>query len=1571
MSSLANCLKKHGAGLSDFEIAEIKKAAKAYRDEGFKAGESNLSAVEDILKDLEAERVGILDQAEKQGWRPPTIEADIEVKEVKGEKVVTTDLTEKEGDKLTLKEQKAYLLAEIDKAIEDAPVEIEDRDVFVRSEDLSNRIRANTDELGGMYGELTEEQKVRREELIREQTRLEAESFNEYVKFIDESGQYVTIEVPGDGVFRILNRKAELEQFKKESKAFPTTAFKKKELPGVPKLAKPSAFRKESVGELIKVKQKGWFTDGHIAVKGTPPKNAKYAEGKGVGADISAIIPDKKNTDPAELLYYAFVDPKGEGVSFEPTAGIEEPDTYIGNYVIFESQGKKMPYDQKKFNIIRNRYPDAKYRALKENPGTGPLVAYDKGKVVAIIMPLRIELPGLEMAIEAGIVKPAPEADILPSTITRTKDGNITAESVEGIVIPYIRGMTNFPVIRVVQSLDQLSPNLKKAASQYSKLVKGSVEGFYHPESDMVYMIADNLSADRVETVLRHEAEGHRGIRLLMGDALNPFLNNIAMAKKNEIEAANPGLNFDDKEAVRKAADEWVAGQIEGGTLSDNWWDKLVKAFREWLRKIIPNLKMTETEIRANLVDAVRLVREGRAIGTIRDKGLLEGEADIRASIKKEVETTEDPYEGTSDEVRGRLQKAKISKPKFISEAKDKAIEVWRTFTRRHQRLDPDRYGETLNILRLFGEVPGDARRRGTNAIDSFTANLTPKRYEIFTMGLYMPDMMKDIESGLINDETGLPFGFKNADEAQRYADIIQKKVNSDPLITQAIEDRQEYMSELKLKAVRSGILKEEVLKDDRYVHHQVLEYFAFETMGREYKIGQGVSSQDVKYHKKGWEKARKGSAKEYNTDYIEAEHEVISQMLAQIETVKTLKRLKNLLDEKSGLDQQAKQENINIMWEVLRSKKQIEIDEKTGEEIDPLGIYKTIGDRNKFIKDTIGRRAVTYKKFMPEGYTDWRPKADSMWFITNSMTDRYLEEVKSGERAFDPEKLQRVLAKGADETWVIPQDVADTLDNFRSLPSDNILAVGSRRAMTAWKKWILINPFRVVKYNINNLSGDTDIALAYDPKIVKNYMPKALKDLIREYRGKETPEFKAELEELYRLGIASSGWSAQEVEDIASKLNFNQHLETLMGDKPNIIKRFWRTSQKFTRYRENILRIAAFRYFKDELKAGKHDVTWGASNRKEVAQIKDDTERAAKLARDLVGDYGNISEAGQWIRSHMIPFYSWMELNAPRYVRLMRNLPHEGKSVKAISGVATWRAAKLGVKASMLYALVMLWNRLFFSDEDDELGEAKRRQLHLILGRRDDGSIISLRFQGALSDALAWFGGEDIAHDIKDVTTGGVSVTKKLVEAIQAPMVKLGLGARPDVKIPVELLMERSFYPDIFFPRPIRDKWEHIARVFSIQAPYQWITGKPKRGQDVSERLFNDILSLGFYSSDPGEQAYYDVKKKIFDFLDKQGVERPSIIPTTKSNALYYYKQALKFGDLKAAEKYLKKYKKLGGNFKGIKISIRASAPIASLPKKYRTRFLMSLSSTDKKTYNLANNWYRKMYVRRRLNIR
>ncbi|MEJ5241913.1 MAG: hypothetical protein WHS87_12010 [Anaerolineales bacterium] len=1018
--------------------------------------------------------------------------------------------------------------------------------------------------------------------------------------------------------------------------------------------------------------------------------------------------------------------------------------------------------------------------------------------------------------------------------------------------------------------------------------------------------------------------------------------------------------------------------------------------------------------------------------------------------VPSETDIEADPYEGLSDEVKERLGASKgIQKPGLLARAKIMGLDVWHSLTRHRPYLDPREDAMITDILRTHQETPKNSVRRALQVLQAIAGGLKPKQYEVFTMTLVMRDMIRDIDSGLLSGE--LPFGFTEP-EARAYLDRIEAVAASDPAIKQALERRQRFQRRLTEALVKAELLPEAVLEDDRYFHHQVLEYQAIKALGGEYS-GMGVGpTQDVRLKKKGWQMARVGSAKDYNTQYVEAEFEVIAQALAQLETRHTMeaireradiydrlkrdakkanyiavvggkanydrimrlrgeaqgildeaegkpdaeqkKRLKEIADEIQALDPTMPfRQKIAIAISRLKKALGLEHDEALfGDEetldfrklseiakgsddaaISAKTIFKAISDREKFIKDKLGKNYMTPERMIPEGYTTWNPKPGGSWYRAWAVPDRIAAAVLAGESVIGEEnalKLVSVLAKRAPEYWVIPEGLAKTLDGYDQKYDDHILSKASRTIMTWWKKWILINPFRVVKYNLNNMSGDLDIAFAYDPRIL-GYLKRSIQDLWGDYRKKAIPpDIKRDLDLANKYGVLDSGWSVQEVWEVAKELSLTEHFDALAGEKPGLIQRAWGGLKNFTQYRENWLRFAAFRYFRDRLAAGER--VYGASDAKEIDGIEDNDRKAAKLARELVGDYGNITHAGQFIRRHLIPFYAWMEINAPRYVRLMRNLKHEGRDgdarLAALFGKnIAWKATKLGAKAAFLMVMVNLWNHTFFPDEEDELGEEQRRQMHLILGRRKDGSIMSLRFQGALSDALSWFGAEDIAEDVRDLTKGKKSITDIAKDTALATPIKIINALRPDVKGLGEVIGGRSWYPDPFNPRPIRDKLEHVARNFSLDGLYRWAAGKPKRGDTVGEQMLNDLLALGFYTSSPGESAYYDVTKYARDWKEKQGKETPAVDPTDKANAMYYYKQALRYGDLKAAERYLKKYFELGGTPKSMGDSIKRAHPLAMIAHKDRPAFLASLSPEQKERLRLATRWYEETYLARK----
>jgi len=920
--------------------------------------------------------------------------------------------------------------------------------------------------------------------------------------------------------------------------------------------------------------------------------------------------------------------------------------------------------------------------------------------------------------------------------------------------------------------------------------------------------------------------------------------------------------------------------------------------------------------------------------------------------------------ESINPEVTKAITEAHGKKPKkkdsIWTKTKEAAATIKDQMTRAHKLLDPKKFGATTDYLRLMQETGSYAKHKAYTDVYSVIGEMNSKEQLVLSMNLILPDMQKDIESGLLDPNEGLPFGYQSAEEVQQdlenykaQATKISEDPSTDTDINGSIEKRQAFMEELREELVAEGLLREELLEDDRYFHHQVLEYLNMEDAG----FKTSLETPGSRVTKQGWQKARIGSAKDYNTKYLDSEFEVLSQARQQLEAKRLLDKIRAANDK--GTDARKLRTEINKEREEQGLKKK--------------SLEQVIKENEEF-----------------DGYVIWEPNEKGAWYHTYTVADKVAQKILE-EGGAEVSKVREAFVKGATEKWVIPKELAETLNKPVKNENEAFPVAWSRKGIRAWKVWTLLNPFRVFRYNLNNMSGDLDISIAYAPGILK-FMKKSAVDL---YKEKKTPagETADELSQGRKRGVIDSGFVVTEVDD------FSKMYEGLFDPKPsNTLEKLTKGGKnipnifrKATTYRENILRLAAWRYFKKKIADNPDQKIYAASKQTEIDQIrelqKDDDVRdaegltetdhqiAAKLARELIGDYGNISHAGQAIRSHLMPFYSWMEINAPRYIRLMRNAKAEGTDIKAqLAKVAlkqtAWKGMTLTARMAFLSTMVSAWNHAMFPDEEEKLSEFEREQLHIILGTWD-GEIKTLRFQGAFSDFLSWLSLHDAPQDIADLMKGNKSVTDQIAEMAKAPALKLAAGVSPLFKVPMEQLSGESYWPDFLNPRPIRDRYEHLANAFSLGTIYKTLAGKPMRGDEWSKLFIN--------STDPGESAYYKNWQKVREWRDKLGKDDVGgHKPSTKSNALYYYKQAMKYQDMDAAWKYYRQYINLSGGvtkdgkvpkktLKSISRSIKRANPKSRIPSGTWNAFVKSLSKDERKTWNEGIRWYNTIYKKRK----
>jgi hypothetical protein len=176
---------------------------------------------------------------------------------LKKEAATPEPVKQKQGfDTKAAKEQKRYLLEEVDKAIADAPetravvpadsdmAALDDARMSRAREDIvsfAERERATVEALANKYGVPWGEKKAGISPLGDAYIKMKFEQVEGKIRdAIFKQSDTILISVPGDGKFTLFNSKTALRDFKERAKRFPTTA-PKQSLPSKPRLTPTTA----------------------------------------------------------------------------------------------------------------------------------------------------------------------------------------------------------------------------------------------------------------------------------------------------------------------------------------------------------------------------------------------------------------------------------------------------------------------------------------------------------------------------------------------------------------------------------------------------------------------------------------------------------------------------------------------------------------------------------------------------------------------------------------------------------------------------------------------------------------------------------------------------------------------------------------------------------------------------------------------------------------------------------------------------------------------------------------------------------------------------------------------------------------------------------------------------------------------------------------------------------------------------------------------------------------------------------------------------------------------------------
>lgn len=216
---------------------------------------------------------------------------------------------------------------------------------------------------------------------------------------------------------------------------------------------------------------------------------------------------------------------------------------------------------------------------------------------------------------------------------------------------------------------------------------------------------------------------------------------------------------------------------------------------------------------------------------------------------------------------------------------------------------------DLLELAKQRG-VAGDSTLRKQQAI-TIKFKDDPYRFDIFRRYVILADLMEEIKAGHV-----LPFGFTEKTLEAEW-DRINNEADKHPEIREAIADRQKIWKAIVREYTSYqraiGFNVDNRFSKESYYRHQVIEYAklkgrAMTGTGQKLKTPTG----------RGFLKQRGGSEMDINTNYLQAEYEVMAQMLYDVEVARTIKAVDDNYNIQKRLKQEAKSANNRAINEII-----------------------------------------------------------------------------------------------------------------------------------------------------------------------------------------------------------------------------------------------------------------------------------------------------------------------------------------------------------------------------------------------------------------------------------------------------------------------------------------------------------------------------------------------------------------------------------------------------------------------------------------------------------------------------
>lgn len=848
-------------------------------------------------------------------------------------------------------------------------------------------------------------------------------------------------------------------------------------------------------------------------------------------------------------------------------------------------------------------------------------------------------------------------------------------------------------------------------------------------------------------------------------------------------------------------------------------------------------------------------------------------------------------------------------------------------------------YAEVTKELRRLRSYRGIASTKAVAKLGKILNGMNKAQYDVFERLVTMADFWEQhqINEQRINngeEPINVPFDWPKEDVAREFKKLVQIALR-DPVVKNAWETRLNTWEELKQEYAQAmkdaGFNVEDRMKRTLYFRHQVVDYL--KTKGPSTVATKKLATPTNRSHLR----ARKGTTRPINLNYIQGEYEVMAQLLYDIQIGKTIKTVKEGFD----IIEQLKQEQ--------------------GEQ--ELENYE-----------------------IPEGYVAWRPREGSIMYLADTIPSKLVEEaIAKGLKQLKvkTKDISKVLVIGRKHSeMVIPEDLAETLNSYLDSQKKGIVGRFFRTLMTGWKAYQLVSPFRVIKYNIRNMTGDAEAVFVGGQTLAtgREMFSQAGVDIIRKLLGKETS---SEYAEWVDRGGIESNFTAQEIAEILEDPEF-RHVTGRGSAVKLFAKKVWKLPRKLTDAREQWMRYASYLAYLKKLESGNFTRgDYAASIPQEVDNLRDNRDKAFVLSNDLLGAYDRVTEAGDFMRRHVMPFYSFQEVNASRTAQIYRNMVANDKLVGSIgrkilgktaakSVVLTLATGQMAVTLMFWSTLLQIFNNLYYPEEEDALTDDLRETPHIYMGPPGSEEVKYFPRVGLLGDLLEWGNLQSAPLKLADLLTGRTTLDDAKKELSKLTIEegifdasgnmtmqlvnKIAGMVGPQYKVPFELATKEKLFPDVTNPKPIESRWAHFADQFFPKQVGDLIRERPMAKTWKSDMVSN----LYTYKQDLTKMAYNATKARKVQWLKDMGFRGRGYHSSEKATAAYNMSLAFRYGDTAAFKKYFVDYIKLSyGQTKDIGAIMNQLDPLYGMTNQQKMLFVATLDKNELKGLQLAYKHY------------